>query len=707
MANDLKSAFSIKNVSRALKWINTNPEFRYKNFFRDLYSSYAINLDGNLLDLISRLKKDTFEPTKPSRMYFPKPSGVLRPFTLLTIEDQIVYQALLNVVAEYHIKKAKKRYEKLVFGNLYAGKSSLFFYRKWDKGYKNLNKAIRRTHKDGYIYIASFDLTACYDSIDHKVIEHFLNLYGLEQEFIQRLSRFLSKWTSNGKIIHGHGIPQGPLGSGLLAEVVLSYLDEKYENDPLSNKVKYYRYVDDIKLLAKDEISLQQMLVKLDYYSKQLGLYPQSSKIEIYRVVNIEDEIKAISKPFDFESFPQELRFKAVEKKLSELINKNKITDLSTFKRVLSSAKPNSRLTLKLLKVLENNPSLFENIGFYLLSYKGTLSPKVVDYLLSLLDKPEVYQIVNARLLEVLYQKVSDKDRPKVISFVKKRWEDKDKQKIYYPYFKVVLLMWLLSENQLKYNEIKDIFVTEPNWWVLKSILKYVNKDYIGKPSYLELMKICLESNNVDVAISASHELIKDNLTINFSPATLNYVAQKSLRFSGLIKKASKAPSMIGKSLDLILNKKLDTFDWKKFFGKQHNEAENKIIRAQAYVQNDMTAFVNIFDVFNDFSLNALYEHDPSLGHYQLGNIGGIVSNKNTKLENKYPKFFNLCKQVHEKRLESDLSHPVVKRTALYTKPVEYRFIYKLRPLIDEAYGELINKLQNSTKTGPVSMPAK
>jgi len=641
-----------------------------------------------------RLKRDTFEPTKPSKIFFPKPSGVLRPFTLLSIEDQIVYQALLNIIAEYHIKKVKKNYEKLVFGNMYAGKSSLFFYIKWDKGYKSLNKALRNIHKEGYTYIASFDLTACYDSIDHKVIEHFLNQYGLEQEFIQMLTRLLGKWTSNGKIIHGHGIPQGPLGSGLLAEVVLSFLDERYENDPLSNKVKYFRYVDDIKLLAKDEISLQQMLMKLDYWSKQLGLYPQSSKIGIHQVVNIEEEIKAISKPFDFEKLPEELIPKAVEKKLSELIHKNKITDSSTFKRVLSSAKPNFRLTIKLLRVLENNPSLFENIGFYLLSNKRTLSSKVVDYILIFLNKPELYQVINARLLEVLYQKVSDNDRLKVTMFVNKRWKDKDKHKLYYPYFKTALLMWLLSENQLTYNEIEDIIKTESNWWVLKTILKYVDLAYIGRPSYLQLMRTCLEYDTIDIAISAAHELIKDNLKIDFSTVSINHIAQKSLRFSGIIKKASKTPSVIGKSLNSILNKKLPKYNWKKFFGKEHNEAENKIIRAQGYVQNDVTALINILDVFNDFLLKALFEHDCSLGTYQLGNIGGLLFNKNTKLEKKYPKLFNLCKQVHEKRGESDLSHPITKKTTMYTKPIEYRYIYKLRPLIHDGYCELINTLQ-------------
>ncbi len=60
---------------------------------------------------------------------------------------------------------------------------------------------------------------------------------------------------------------------------------------------RYFRYVDDIRLFAKNEHDLRRLLVSLDLMSKDVGLFPQSGKISIHRVHNIEDELKSVSNP--------------------------------------------------------------------------------------------------------------------------------------------------------------------------------------------------------------------------------------------------------------------------------------------------------------------------------------------------------------------------------------------------------------------------
>lgn len=202
------------------------PEAMYKGYFRSLYTAYAVSDEDALDDLRDRLRRGIYEPSHSSKVYFPKASGILRPYTLLTVEDQIVYQALTNAVAERLYPRVRHRYLKEVFGHLYAGKRSAFFYRKWDKGYSLMNDACRTAFEKGFVFGASFDLTACYDSIDHGVLCHFLRQCGLDDEFSRRLTEYLSRWTAtNHRIYHNHGIPQGPLPSGLLAEVVLQHFD--------------------------------------------------------------------------------------------------------------------------------------------------------------------------------------------------------------------------------------------------------------------------------------------------------------------------------------------------------------------------------------------------------------------------------------------------------------------------------------------------
>jgi len=89
-----------------------------------------------------------------------------------------------------------------------------------------------------------------------------------------------------------HGIPQGPEPSAFLAECLLFDSDaKKFES------IKYLRYVDDIKLMAKNEVLLRHALLKLDLASKELGLVPQAQKIEVRKANSLEEIQKTVPSP--------------------------------------------------------------------------------------------------------------------------------------------------------------------------------------------------------------------------------------------------------------------------------------------------------------------------------------------------------------------------------------------------------------------------
>jgi hypothetical protein len=80
----------------------------------------------------------------------------------------------------------------------------------------------------------------------------------------------------------------------MLSEAVLLHLDEAGEQGA---KTVYLRYVDDIKILAKTEDELRRKLIKLDLSAKEIGLFPQTAKINIRKIIDPEDEIKSVSRP--------------------------------------------------------------------------------------------------------------------------------------------------------------------------------------------------------------------------------------------------------------------------------------------------------------------------------------------------------------------------------------------------------------------------
>ena len=402
MVPSLREAFNFDNLKLAWRWLNTNDDSYYKYFFRHIYRAYAISIDENLKDLNKRLIRGLYKPAHATKLYIPKKSGIQRPYTLLNVEDQIVYQALINIIAEKLSQKVKRFYNKEVFGNLYAGRRSKFFYKKWRKGYEAFSNSIRAVFQKGFIYTASFDLTACYDSIDHSVLNHFLLDLNLENEFNNKLCEYLKYWTAAStekRIYQGHGIPQGPLSSGLLSEAVLRYFDENHTASP--RHWKYFRYVDDIRFFAKNEHDLRVLLVEMDLLSKQIGLFPQSSKIEIHKVINIENEIKSISDPKDpIVSIPSPNQ-KNVQKKLIELSPHFEVTNPTRFKYILSSAKPNSAVSRRLLRILSKQPYLYISVFNYFTYY--TQISKVVSFdLLNILKSNNLYAAFLASGMRIL-----------------------------------------------------------------------------------------------------------------------------------------------------------------------------------------------------------------------------------------------------------------------------------------------------------------
>src|SRR5437764_12828338 len=88
------------NLRRAWRRVQSNRAPGYKNYFRTRYSNFAVAEDRLLSGLLDRLRRGDYEPAHACKVNLPKSSGGLRPYTLLPVEDQVVYQALVNVIAD-------------------------------------------------------------------------------------------------------------------------------------------------------------------------------------------------------------------------------------------------------------------------------------------------------------------------------------------------------------------------------------------------------------------------------------------------------------------------------------------------------------------------------------------------------------------------------------------------------------------------------
>ena len=150
-----------------------------------------------------------------------------------------------------------------VFGKLsehcFQAKESPFFYRSWKKSYRHFDNNIKKAYESGNSFVADFDLVSFYGLIDHRLLRQLLERRIQSPKMLDLLFCCLEKWTENewGTWLH-HGIPQGPEPSAFLAECVLLDFDKlRFKG------VVYLRYLDDIKLMANDELPVRKALLAI------------------------------------------------------------------------------------------------------------------------------------------------------------------------------------------------------------------------------------------------------------------------------------------------------------------------------------------------------------------------------------------------------------------------------------------------------------
>jgi hypothetical protein len=368
--------FSKKNLELAWRRITTGNNHQYKRFFRPLYYAYEIAINDNLKDLRKRLKGGSYEANSPTRIYIPKPSGLQRPITLLSLEDQIIWQAVANMFAE-KLKDRRKAVElKSVYSNIVqTDKNNIFFVKDWRYSYGLLQTKIEDYFNKGFRWIAHFDLAAFYDTICHDLLMKTALPLGGEIAFCKKITDWLQIWSSDKLAgIHKHGIPQGPVASDFLGECFLLPIDEL-----LSKEFKYLRYVDDIRLFASSETDAQKAAIMLEVLCRERGLIPQGKKYAIAEAKSSEDamgNLPSIAAPEDnnstkFYSLPAKDAVKFFQKGLKG--RPQRIADKSRVRYVLFNAEPSQDLLKYVLRLLPHHPENIDAFIYYMGHYKRSL----------------------------------------------------------------------------------------------------------------------------------------------------------------------------------------------------------------------------------------------------------------------------------------------------------------------------------------------
>jgi hypothetical protein len=201
-----------------------------------------------------------------------------------------------------------------------------------------------------------------------------------------------------------------------------------------------------------------------------------------------------------------------------------------------------------------------------------------------------------------------------------------------------------------------------------------------------------LKDEVVDVSIVATEILARQGLSLTTQIAAINPVAQLSLvklEFIG-IRRGGACP--IARDMQKMCGKKISGVVWKTLFGNHYDHAIRKVARLRACFETDASSWVNLLDTIHDDLLDALFNHDGSIGAYVHGNIGGTVGTKTSRFAKKYPWSRSAFDEIHQTRLKSDLSHSIVYKTGRRTRYIPHAYISKVKPLLIRAYIEISTK---------------
>lgn len=648
------------NITRAWNWIKSNPDRALKDGYgmRNLYKYFTVTENDFINNIVSELRLGTYIPTPSCKIYLPKPSGGLRPYTVLTVKDQVVYQAIINIIAEQLLPKVENRYYDKIFGNLYAGENNIWFYKKWKDGYRKFNEHACKAFSSGKVFMASFDLVACYDSIDHKVLQYFLKEIGVPQDLISQLLTCLSLWTStdyNERIYQGHGIPQGPMSSGLLSEVVLSSFDAERRTPGVS----YLRYVDDIWFFAENENDLRFELVRMDRICKKVGLFPQSSKIKIRRVKNIEDELKTISNIFEDSTKIEDDDYFSFIKKITP---NYRIKDISKFRYCVSVVKPLAPLIDRLWCIYANHPEIYPQLCMVIIR-SGKLTKNSRIQIEKLLSRKNPYINIQASFIETLIKiKLSPGEVQIFTKIVKERFGTSSVFRNSDARITAIAFEFLYKYNKLTQNQLNFI-CSSPFWYTRREIARFLNNNESN------LIKNYLEDEILDVQLVASNNIVSRDIQI--PNKTLPLLVNLYFSNYGLLTQGINEPCKINIILSKMIGRKVN-INWKILFDMRYKQALRVLVECQSSYSTNIGAWICELDVFNDILIRAIYDNDKSLNSCP-DNYGSALNDNKSFFAKKYNNIRILCKDIHDRRITTTVAHAYGTKSKVPTKPFKHK----------------------------------
>lgn len=350
----------------------------------------ANRLDGNAIH-----DSATAVPV-PKSPFFPRNA------VTLSLVDRVCFHAVVASFAH----RIEEQLDESVFSAHLAGRSSALLAN-GRNAWLAWRRAVVAELDIESKYMVVTDVTSYFDFIKHEILIPDLREIGVDDRLVVSLRRMLKEWAPAPNT----GIPQGPDASRILGNFYLVPVDQAMRGLP---GIRYFRYMDDIRIVGSSRSAVIGALQTLDQECRRRGLALSTKKTELRYGEDairsmVEPELDAAQYAFD----ASRLDDKALRKELGRLFRRAfgsdgtvrtrwarfslvrlfQLRDRSVLTRVLDALEdlaPLGDLVAKYLHPWLRRPSTQRRLTAYLTDSERNTSVYLSTWLLAgMLDVPD------------------------------------------------------------------------------------------------------------------------------------------------------------------------------------------------------------------------------------------------------------------------------------------------------------------------------
>ncbi len=234
----------------------------------------ASDLNRWLNDLASAIADGRYAPSSCGLVFVPKPHGHVRPGAVLQLQDQVVYNALLEALrpqlaAHPALGAAAPDYSHHLRADAISDEWFEPFFARWQAFDRDSISSIDA----GASWVVVADIAGYYENIDLYTLRSDLNALNADSSVVGLLHELLMRWPR----VQRRGLPQGYSPSDLLAKLYLASVDATLTAEGFIHR----RWVDDFRIFCTSEADGRRALVLLSETLGRRGLLLQSSKSKV------------------------------------------------------------------------------------------------------------------------------------------------------------------------------------------------------------------------------------------------------------------------------------------------------------------------------------------------------------------------------------------------------------------------------------------